>query len=152
MEVQYAGFWRRAGALGIDLLILLPGAIVIEAVFLLVHFGGRISSHALVPLVRMANLLLFWLYFALMESGPRQATPGKRLLGLKVTGLDGAPITFGRATGCFFGKLLSGFILYIGFIMAAFTERRQGLHDLMARTLVLREDPGPPLAIPPAGR
>lgn len=150
--VQYAGFWRRAGAILIDLLILIPCAIAIELAFLLVHFGGEVSMFSLLPIIRLANLALFWLYFALMESGPRQATLGKRAMGLRVTGLDGGPITFGRASGRFFGKLLSLFIMYIGFIMAAFTRRKQGLHDLMAGCLVVREAPAPPLAVPPGSR
>ncbi|HRU62302.1 MAG TPA: RDD family protein, partial [Bacteroidia bacterium] len=58
-------------------------------------------------------------------------------LGLRVTDLNGERITFLRATGRYFGKIISGMILYIGFIMAAFTEKRQALHDLMAECLVV---------------
>jgi uncharacterized RDD family membrane protein YckC len=59
-------------------------------------------------------------------------------LGIRVTDLDGGRISFGRATGRYFGKILSGLILGIGFLMAAFTERKQALHDLLAGTLVVR--------------
>jgi uncharacterized RDD family membrane protein YckC len=72
-----------------------------------------------------------------MESSSRQATVGKIALGLRVTDLNGERITFLRATGRYFGKIISGMILYIGFIMAAFTEKRQALHDLMAECLVV---------------
>jgi uncharacterized RDD family membrane protein YckC len=79
-----------------------------------------------------------WLYFALMESSGWQATVGKKMIGLKVTTLDGQRIGFGRATGRYFGKIVSALILGIGFLMAGWTERKQALHDMMAGTLVIR--------------
>ena len=83
--------------------------------------------------------MVWWLYFALMESSPHQGTLGKLALGLKVTDLNGdGPISFGRATGRHFSKILSVVILGIGFIMAGFTARKQALHDLIAGCLVLR--------------
>jgi uncharacterized RDD family membrane protein YckC len=78
-----------------------------------------------------------WLYYALMESSGRQATLGKLALGIVVTDLNGNKITFGRATGRYFGKILSGMIFAIGYIMAGFTERKQALHDIMAGCLVV---------------
>ena len=83
--------------------------------------------------------ILHWLYFALMESSTWQATLGKKALGLEVTDLEGKRIGFGRASGRFFGKILSALILWIGFIMAGFTERKQALHDMLAGTLVIRK-------------
>ena len=80
-----------------------------------------------------------WLYFALMESSSKQGTLGKMALGIKVTDLDGNRISFGKATGRYFGKILSGMIMNIGFIMAAFTDKKQGLHDMLAKTLVLNK-------------
>ena len=79
-----------------------------------------------------------WLYFALLESSSMQGTLGKKALGMIVTDLSGNRIGFGRATGRYFGKILSAIILGIGFIMVAFTERKQGLHDLLANTLVYK--------------
>lgn len=73
-----------------------------------------------------------------MESSAKQATLGKMALGIVVTDLEGARIGFGRATGRYFAKILSGLILGIGFLMAAFTERKQGLHDIIAGTLVVK--------------
>jgi len=78
-----------------------------------------------------------WLYFAILES-TFQATLGKRALGLKVTGIDGEPISFGRASLRYFGKILSAAILSIGFLMAAFTKKKQALHDILASCLVIR--------------
>ena len=87
----------------------------------------------------LALMIVGWLYFALMESSVNQATLGKMALGIKVTDLDGNRISFGRATGRYFGKIVSGMILYIGFIMAGFTEKKQALHDIMASCLVVNK-------------
>jgi len=80
-----------------------------------------------------------WLYEALLTSSSWQGTVGKRLLSLKVTDLGGNRISFARATGRFFAKILSRMIWHIGFIMVAFTQRKQGLHDFLAGTLVRKE-------------
>ncbi len=85
------------------------------------------------------NAVAAWLYFALMESSSRQATLGKMLVGIMVTDLDGGRISFGRATGRHFAMILSALTCYIGFVMAAFTERKQALHDMIAGTLVVRK-------------
>ena len=79
-----------------------------------------------------------WLYFALMESSAKGATLGKIALGLRVVDLNGNRIGFGRATGRYFGKLISGAILFLGYIMAAFTQQKQALHDIIAGCLVVR--------------
>jgi uncharacterized RDD family membrane protein YckC len=73
-----------------------------------------------------------------MESGSMQGTLGKKLLGIKVTDMEGGRIGFGRATGRYFGKILSGMIFMVGFLMAAFTEKKQALHDMLAGTLVVK--------------
>ncbi len=74
-----------------------------------------------------------------MESSPTQATLGKMALGIKVTDLAGKRVGFGKATGRYFGKIISALILLIGFIMVAFTEKKQGLHDKMAGCLVVNK-------------
>jgi uncharacterized RDD family membrane protein YckC len=85
-------------------------------------------------------VILQWLYFAGMESSARQATFGKSVMSLRVANYEGRRISFGHATGRFFAKIVSGMIpLAIGYIMAAFTEKKQALHDLIAGTLVLRK-------------
>lgn len=84
------------------------------------------------------SIVIGWLYYAGFESSSYQATPGKQIMGIFVTDTEGYAITFSRATGRFFGRLLSGLLLLIGYIMAAFTERRQALHDILAKTLVLK--------------
>ena len=92
--------------------------------------GGGVTLIALV--------FASWLYEAFMESSSYQATLGKMICGLKVTDLYGNRISFERATGRHFAKWISVAILWIGFIMVGFTERKQGLHDLIAGTLVRR--------------
>lgn len=89
--------------------------------------------------IRLLALMLSWIYYASMESSSWQATLGKKILGLRVTDLAGNRITFARASGRFFGKILSGMILGIGFLMAGFTARKQALHDILAGCLVLRQ-------------
>ena len=78
-----------------------------------------------------------WLYHTLMESSRRQATLGKMALGIIVTDLNGNRISFARANGRFFGKWVSGMIMNIGYLMAAFTEKKQALHDMLASCLVI---------------
>jgi Tfp pilus assembly major pilin PilA len=88
----------------------------------------------------LAVLVGVWFYYALMESSGQQATLGKRAVGIKVTDLEGNQISFGRATGRLAAHILSGVILGIGFAMAAFTSRRQTLHDKIAGTLVVKRE------------
>jgi uncharacterized RDD family membrane protein YckC len=92
----------------------------------------------------VGSLVLFSnrLYYALMEAGPQQATVGKKVLGLIVVDNQGRPISFGRASGRYWGQLVSGIILGIGFLLAGLTARKQSLHDMMAGTLVIKRPIG----------
>ncbi len=136
----YAGFWRRAAATLIDLAVV-GIAILLLALAVVTGFEINRDRWGVGDLVYwVGNVVLFWLYFAGLESGRRQATLGKRLLRLRVIDLDGEPISFGRATLRHFAKLLSLLPLTAGFIAVAFTPRRQGLHDIIAGCLVLRAD------------
>ena len=74
-----------------------------------------------------------------MESSVKRATLGKMALGIAVTDVDGRRITFMRATGRHFAKMISGLILLIGYLMAAWTKKKQGLHDILAGTLVVNK-------------
>ena len=127
----YAGFWRRVAAYIIDGLIL---SIVLVPLALVFSDPDQ-QATAYSPL----STLISWLYFAFMESSQRQATVGKMALGVIVTDLEGNKIGFGRATGRYFAKILSALILGIGFIMVAFTAKKQGLHDMIASTLVVKK-------------
>lgn len=85
------------------------------------------------------GLTINWLYCTLMESSSKQATLGKMALGIVVVDANVNRISFGKATGRFLGSIVSGLIIGIGYIMAAFTERKQGLHDKMAGTYVVKK-------------
>jgi len=79
-----------------------------------------------------------WLYYSILESSAKQGTLGKVVLGLKVVDYNNQRISFARATGRYFSKFISAAILMIGFIMIAFTAKKQGLHDMIAGTLVIK--------------
>lgn len=129
----YGGFWRRVGAYLIDIIVLLIPLVILSAI----QSAAGDENVAAGLQAGLLEIALYWAYFALQESSSRQATIGKRVMGLLVCDLNGRRLTLGRATGRYFGKLLSGLLLCIGYFMVAFTERRQGLHDMMAGTVVL---------------
>ena len=141
----YGGFWIRVVAAIIDAIILRVVVAPIGMIFGGLGMAGMMSGipHAGLHILGggiTIILLIFgsWLYEALMESSSYQATLGKMIFGMKVTDLNGNRISFERATGRHFAKWLSAMLLGIGYIMVGFTERKQGLHDLLAGTLVRR--------------
>jgi uncharacterized RDD family membrane protein YckC len=137
----YAGFWKRVAALIIDTIITTIGGFAIGVVFGFIWgAAGMYDEKTFGQQGMLLGLIIYWLYFALMESSSNQATLGKRALGIKVTDLNGDRISFGKATGRHFGKFLSSIILCIGYIMVAFTQKKQGLHDIMAGCLVVNSD------------
>lgn len=125
----YAGFWNRFAAIFIDGLILGAFGWVLTSIF------GLSDETSLYGLI---TAIAGFLYYTLQESSAAQATLGKRMLHIKVTDLNGGRISFGRAALRYFAKILSAVILLIGFIMAAFTEKKQALHDMIAGTLVVK--------------
>ena len=96
------------------------------------------SLPQLTPLAIVLTILVVWLYFAFFESSAWQATPGKRILRLYVTDMQGRPVSFGRATIRYFGKMISGLTFMVGYVLAGFTEKKQALHDIIAGCLVMR--------------
>jgi len=151
----YAGFWLRLVAHLIDGLItsLVVMALLVP-IALLTGLGGALRGFhpdrepdpamifafvSSISTLILIGVLGAWLYYAYCESSEWQATPGKKVLNLVVTDLNGNRISFGRASGRFFAKMISGLIpLGIGYIMAGFTEKKQALHDMIASCLVLR--------------
>ncbi|WP_266158448.1 RDD family protein [Dyella silvatica] len=151
-----AGFWKRVGAYLLDAIVLyVPGLLIQKmmggdaaqaalleaqtstpndpsAIFAAIGQYYSVMTPAIVVITVMT-----WLYFALCESSVWQATLGKRALSIRVTDLHGARISLPRALGRYPAKFLSSFIFGIGFLMVAWTQRRQGLHDFIAGTLVL---------------
>jgi len=150
---RYGGFWLRLLAHLIDHVIL--GAIAAPLFFMLVlpsivrvineaERNREPSPELIVAIVSSIFIYVVlafvgqWLYEALLTSSSWQATLGKRVLQLKVTDELGNRIGFGRATGRFFAKILSSMFFCIGFIMVGLTDRKRGLHDMLAGTLVVK--------------
>jgi uncharacterized RDD family membrane protein YckC len=88
-----------------------------------------------VLLYSVIKLVILFFYYTLFEASKWQATPGKRLSKIRVTGLDSERISFGKSSIRFFSKILSTQFL-IGYIMIFLTKHKQGLHDLIAKTIV----------------
>lgn len=150
----YAGFWLRFAAALIDGLLL--GLITVPVGFviglILAATGNSQDSDLMMAvngLINVVSILLDWLYSSLLESSSWQGTVGKKVVGIRVTDLNGNRIGFAKATGRHFGKILSSIICLVGFFMAAFTEKSQALHDMLAGTLVLYGAPTVVEYVPP---
>ncbi len=140
-EPSGAGFWRRVLASLMDR-ALLNGVIVALYLFYALLAGGA-SVRGEMGLFFLAGAifgtLLRWLYFTLLESSVLQATFGKLALGIRVTDERGKRISLARANGRYWAKIISAVTGGIGYLMIAFTSRKQGLHDIIASTLVVRK-------------
>lgn len=142
LEGEYAGFWMRLFACLIDLsitcLIFLTVAIILPMV--IGPWLGVLSGGVLFALSLAFWLLITWLYWALMESSSKQGTVGKDLMGIVVTNAERKRMTFRKATVRHFSKVVSAAPVMAGFLMAGFTARKQGLHDLITGSrVVLRQ-------------
>ncbi len=149
----YAGFWRRVAALMIDGLLFGIVSTAAQWAFIPGIFGAatEFDPASMLSTFLIAGLLSFiaqWLYFSLFESSSMQATPGKWAMHLKVVDAYGRRIGFGRASGRYFGKILSSLTLCCGYLMAGFTARKQALHDYVAATLVVFREVQPDRARP----
>lgn len=142
----YGSFWERFAATIIDTVILgivgyIIGMILGPKETVVINQGEGFSTAFRASYFTTSTLLTWvinWLYYAYQESSAAQATLGKKVMGLKVTGMNGERISFLNATGRFFGKILSGLILLIGYLMMLWDEKRQCLHDKLAGTLVVK--------------
>ncbi|MBZ5503309.1 MAG: RDD family protein [Acidobacteriia bacterium] len=145
--VAYAGFWLRAVAYLVDSLVLA----ILLGIFILGPLMQRAgispdnpwalftNTSRQVMAMNLLATMASWLYWALLESSAWQATLGKRLLGLRVTDLQGRRISFARASGRHFGKMASALTCGIGFLMAGLTAKKQALHDKLASCLVVKK-------------
>ena len=151
----YAGFWLRFVAHMIDSLLLgVVFLVLLVPLFLLTGLGGLLHSinpdhppdpavaaafASSIALIIVGSVAAGWLYNAYFESSDWQGTVGKKVMNVVVTDLQGNRISFARASGRFFAKLISGLIPFgIGYILAGITEKKQALHDMIAGCLVLR--------------
>ena len=153
-RVEYGGFWLRFLAYLIDGAVITIGVCVVAIpMFFLTGLGAFLSEiHpeedwnengvwvliAVFLLFGAASLVVTWLYHAWMESSDWQATVGKKALGLVVTDMEGHRVSFWRATGRHFAKIVSNMIYPFGHILAGFTEKKQALHDMIAGCVTLR--------------
>jgi uncharacterized RDD family membrane protein YckC/type II secretory pathway pseudopilin PulG len=142
MSEVYAGFWKRFAAAIIDYAILVAVSALLGWVAgtLYEAAAGTVAKSAAEGIGNVVGILVWWIYYASLESSAKQATPGKLALRIKVVDREGGRISFGRATGRHFAKLVSGMILMIGYLMAGFTARKQALHDMLAGCLVVHRD------------
>src|SRR6478736_3800757 len=153
MNTNYAGFWIRFVAIIIDgiivgiirafLVVPILAAVGISFATNFQNFDAEnMDMEEFIPLLAaviaaagalaLLSTVIWVLYGTLMEASKYQATLGKIALGLIVTDINGGKLDFSKALVRNLGKLLSNFIFLIGYIMAAFTEKKQGLHDIIA--------------------
>ncbi len=158
VAANYASFGSRLGAWIIDIIIIgVLQAIVITPIMAMLGLGiasqvdgsGEFTEEqalgmvgAMMAAVSSAIIVTYAisiLYYAIMESSKAQASLGKMAVGIKVTDMDGQRISFGKGLLRSIGKIISGMILLIGYLMAAFTDKKQALHDMIASTLVVKK-------------
>ena len=135
-QVAYGGFWIRLVAYIIDAILLGILGGVLASIFGIPLMQTDWEHYD--PTLNLVSFAIGWLYFALLESSERGATVGKMAMGLRVVTSDFQRLSFMNATGRYFAKILSAIILGIGFLMIAFTDRKRGLHDMIADTLVIK--------------
>jgi uncharacterized RDD family membrane protein YckC len=153
-----AAFWQRAIAFVIDLFVIVlanmflviplatilglresKGTNEVRSTFVMFLLGAYLVT-------TIVAIIAAWLYYAYMESSPKQGTLGKMLLGIRVTDMDGGRVDFKTASIRFFGKIISTALAGAGFIMAPFTPHYQALHDVIAKTMVVRYKKMTPVA------
>lgn len=131
---EYAGFWARVAAYIVD-------SACVFAIFLLLAVAFSFLGEMGVMITGVAVVLIQLLYWPVLESSTHQATFGKRMLGIRVEHADGGRTTFLRALGRNLAKIISSIPMALGFVMVAFTDRKQGLHDMIAKCVVVRVGP-----------
>ena len=130
--VNYGGFWKRVISYIIDFFVL------IVPIALMQHFlGGSTTENPITIADYIINISVWGVYYVYCETSPWQATVGKKIVGLKVTDLSGNKVTTGQAITRYLMMIPACLLLFIGILMVAFTEKKQGLHDKVARALVV---------------
>lgn len=138
-HIVYAGFWKRVAASIIDNFLLgIVGGVIGGMLGFAIGMGaGLEDSPVLDVMINLFSIALGALYFGWMHSSEQQASLGKMAVGIKVVRTSGERISFARGIGRHFATILSAIILGIGYLMAAFTDRKQALHDMICDTLVV---------------
>ena len=139
-EVVHAGFWKRVAAYLIDYVILFAVSMLVSVLTAMGALAGGSSSSAEIAGQIIGGLIGFFIglaYYGWFHASTGGATPGKMAIGIKVVRSSGERISLARSIGRYFATILSGLILAIGYLMAAFTERKQALHDMLCDTVVV---------------
>lgn len=164
---EYGGFWIRLIAYVIDGIVIGIPLSILSIIIFGVFFGASgafdafvtdsayleeqmmteeesisfmISYFSALALTSIVNFILGAIYFAALHASKWQATVGKKLLNLKVTDTNGNRISFWRGFGRYSAKAFLSSIFLIGFFIAAFTDKKQALHDLIAKTVVTKNN------------
>ncbi len=131
----YGGFWIRVLAYSADMSIVTLALLVLAVPFLFLGGAGMFLYGLLASVAPFA-------YFAWFTASARQTTPGKQLCGLKVQHAGtGERISLLRSLARELSKMISAAVLLLGFVIVGLTQRKQGLHDMLAMTVVVREGP-----------
>jgi len=138
-QVLYAEFLPRLVALFIDTVIILFVFNFSAGLFSTLSEMWKADWQSFILLTALFPFVGIFLYFILMESSSKQGTLGKMAVGIKVTDMKGVRISVGRSAGRFFVKVFSGMFFGIGYLMVIFTAKKQGLHDIIAETLVIKK-------------
>ena len=138
-DVEYAGFWIRVGAAIIDTLLIMAVLIpLLVAIYGWAYFEGANTGLFAGPadfllswVAPAVAVIVFWIY--------KQATPGKMVLSIRIVdATTGGPPSTGQCVGRYFAYFVSIFPLGLGLIWVAFDKRKQGWHDKLAGTVVIR--------------
>jgi uncharacterized RDD family membrane protein YckC len=116
-----------------------------EITYELAPFGLRLAARLIDSIIiiipnSIIPLLPAWLYWAFQQSSESQATIGQKAVKIKVVDIHGDKISFGQATGRFFGHFLNIMTFFLGYFMFFFNAKNQCLHDLLSSCVVVRED------------
>lgn len=130
-DTRFGGFWLRTLAFAVDVVLASAAGVVVSNPDWII--GDRVEAVG-----QAVVLVVFWLYFTIAEASHWQATPGKRLLGLRVVNDDGRRLSLLRANARYWLKIASWLPMFAGFIMIGVTSHKQGLHDKLAGTFVIR--------------
>ena len=138
-NVEYAGFWVRVGATIIDTLLIMAVLMpLLVAIYGWAYFDAASTRLFVGPadfllswVAPAVAVILFWVY--------KQATPGKMALSIRIVdAATGNPPSTGQCVGRYFAYFVSIFPLGLGLIWVAFDRRKQGWHDKLAGTVVIR--------------
>jgi len=138
-NVEYAGFWVRVGAMIIDTLLIMVVLIpLLVAIYGWAYFEAANTRLFAGPadfllswVAPAVAVIVFWIY--------RQATPGKMALSIRIVdAATGSPPSTGQCVGRYFAYFVSIFPLGLGLLWVAFDKRKQGWHDKLAGTVVIR--------------